>query len=146
MGKSKMPDHWLTIILIFLLLASCITYIVTPDDIIPDYRGWTGWIDDVLVALFCLVLSAIAVISILPPKVSCLLVGVPILCMAYIVLPFDLIPDFIPAIGWLDDLAAALTALISTLAGLKGAVNYFRGNPQVNQIEMSDGEWEDIEE
>jgi len=145
MGKIKMPDHWLTIVLTFLLLAACITYIVAPDDIIPDYHGWTGWIDDVLVALFCLVLSAIAIISILPPKVSCLLVGLPILCVAYIVLPFDLIPDLIPVVGWLDDLAAALIALASTLAGLKGATNYFRGNPKGSQIELSEGEWEDIE-
>ena len=29
--------------------------------------------------------------------------------IAYIILPFDLIPDFTPALGWLDD--ATLTAL-----------------------------------
>jgi uncharacterized membrane protein YkvA (DUF1232 family) len=145
MGKPRMPQHWLTVVLIFLLLAACITYIVTPDDIIPDYRGWTGWIDDVLVAIFCLVLSAIAVLFILPKGVSCFLVFIPAVCALYILWTFDLIPDFIPFFGWLDDVGAALMGVSSFVKGLKGAFNSFSEKSQVNQIEISDGEWEDIE-
>ena len=145
MSKFRMPNHWLTVVLVFLLLAACITYIVVPVDIIPDYRGWTGWIDDVLVALFCFVLSVVAILSILPLKVSLLLVVLPIMCVAYILSPIDAFPDFLPIISWIDDLAAALVGLASTLAGLKAAVNYLRGKPKLNQIEISSGQWEDVE-
>lgn len=36
---------------------------------------------------------------------AALAVGLWCLQAAYIVLPFDLLPDFIPVIGWIDDLA-----------------------------------------
>jgi len=124
LSKFRLPNHWLTVVLVFLLLTVCITYIVVPVDIIQDYRGWTGWIDDILVVLFCFVLSVVAILSILPLKVSLLLVVLPVLCVAYIVSPIDAFPDFLPIIGWLDDLVAALAGLAATLAGLKAAVSY----------------------
>lgn len=33
------------------------------------------------------------------------------LCIAYILNPFDLLPDVVPVVGWADDLAAALIGL-----------------------------------
>jgi uncharacterized membrane protein YkvA (DUF1232 family) len=35
----------------------------------------------------------------------------PLLALLYLVSPFDVVPDFLPLIGWLDDLA-----LIAALA------------------------------
>ena len=43
-----------------------------------------------------------------PPKVKISIIG----ALTYLVVPFDLIPDFIPASGFSDDLVA-LTAVIS---------------------------------
>lgn len=34
-----------------------------------------------------------------------------VLALLYVVLPFDLVPDLIPVVGWLDDLGVASLAL-----------------------------------
>lgn len=39
-----------------------------------------------------------------------------ILALLYIVSPVDLIPDFIPVVGWADDLAVAVAAGVAALA------------------------------
>ncbi len=36
------------------------------------------------------------------------------ICLAYIVFPFDLVPDYIPLLGWLDD-SVVLILLMNTL-------------------------------
>ena len=36
-------------------------------------------------------------------KMSFLTVFVSVFAIAYIIFPFDLIPDYIPVIGWIDD-------------------------------------------
>ena len=45
-----------------------------------------------------------------PPHIKALIVG----AIGYIVLPFDLIPDMIPGIGWLDDIGTAATVLLAS--------------------------------
>ena len=145
MNKTRMPQHWLTVILIFLLLAACITYIAAPNDLIADDRGWTGYIDDVLITIFSFILSAVAIFMILPKGVSFWLLFVPTISVVYVLWTFDLIPDFIPFLGWLDDVGVALIGLSSFVKGLKMAHRSLTANPQVNQIEMSNGQWEDVE-
>ena len=36
-------------------------------------------------------------------KMSFLTMGATILAIAYIIFPFDLLPDYIPFLGWIDD-------------------------------------------
>jgi len=141
MGKSRTQKRWPTAILVFLFVAACRVYIQTPEDLIPDYRGWVGWIDDALVGASCLVLTAIAIASILRGRVSFLSVGVPVLCAAYFLSPFDLIPDTINTIGMLDDMAAVVVALLS----VEGAFSSLTGEPQAKRQEISGGDWADVE-
>lgn len=42
-----------------------------------------------------------------------------VVMLAYIVLPTDLIPDFAPVIGWVDDLAAGVGLIASVVSAIK---------------------------
>jgi uncharacterized membrane protein YkvA (DUF1232 family) len=45
------------------------------------------------------------------PRVPTLLKAVPLLALLYVLSPIDLVPDFIPGLGQLDDLGIILAAL-----------------------------------
>lgn len=42
-----------------------------------------------------------------PTRIKTLIIG----ALGYLILPVDLIPDFIPVVGWTDDLGALLAAI-----------------------------------
>jgi uncharacterized membrane protein YkvA (DUF1232 family) len=42
-----------------------------------------------------------------------------VLAVLYVLMPFDLVPDFALVVGWIDDLGVMLTALTSLLIALR---------------------------
>ena len=53
----------------------------------------------------------------LAPETPAWLKGLMLLIPAYLLNPFDLIPDFIPVVGWLDD-AIIIPLMVSVLVRL----------------------------
>ena len=46
---------------------------------------------------------------------------VALLALLYVLSPVDAIPDFIPVVGWADDLLVGLVGLIALLCGARGS-------------------------
>ena len=42
------------------------------------------------------------------------------IAVIYIICPIDLMPDFIPVIGWVDDVFAGLIGIVFLFKGFKG--------------------------
>ncbi len=88
------------------------------------------------------------------PRVPFYLKGIPFLSLVYIVMPIDLIPDVIPALGQLDDLgvfAVALEAFIllspkhvvaEHMADIAAGRGYGRGYGARGDV--IDGEWHTV--
>lgn len=65
--------------------------------------------EDVAAAYFCAIDPAT------PPRVR----GILLAALAYFILPFDLIPDFIAAVGFTDDIAVLAAAISAVRANMK---------------------------
>src|SRR5881409_3634631 len=66
-----------------------------------------------------------------PAKVKATLTGVA----AYLAMPFDLIPDFIPVLGYLDDLVLVILVFDGVLNQIDEAIvaEYWKGDPATLQ-------------
>ena len=66
-----------------------------------------------------------------PAKVKATLTGVA----AYLAMPFDLIPDFIPVLGYLDDLVLVILVFDGVLNQIDEAIvaEYWKGDPAMLQ-------------
>lgn len=66
----------------------------------------------------------------LDPQVSVLAKLIPVAALAYVVMPFDLIPDVFPVLGQLDDIAIILLGMRLFIALCPPArVRWHRGDP-----------------
>lgn len=77
-----------------------------------DARAWAGFIPD------CIVLFKRLIGDARVPRSRKILLGV---MMAYLAMPFDLVPDFIPIAGQLDDAIIVAAVLRSVLRAAGGA-------------------------
>jgi uncharacterized membrane protein YkvA (DUF1232 family) len=65
-------------------------------------------------------------------RMSWLTTVIVIFCVAYIIDPFDLIPDFIPVIGWIDD-GAVLYLLLWRLVNETHRYNRYKAMGRKSQ-------------
>ena len=66
----------------------------------------------------------------LDPQVSILAKLIPAAVLAYVIMPFDLIPDVVPVLGQLDDVAVILLGIRLFIALCPPArVRWHRGDP-----------------
>ncbi|MBP5435929.1 DUF1232 domain-containing protein [bacterium] len=75
----------------------------TQQKILDDFSGWVSKVKNIDIAKKAKQLYGFFV----SPKISVAQKAIIAGALLYIISPIDLIPDFIPVIGWLDDLSIA---------------------------------------
>ena len=65
-------------------------------------------------------------------RVPLKLKAIPLLAILYVLLPFDFLPDFIPLLGWIDDIAVVVISILTFLLGINKMkiVNIIKNNPK----------------
>jgi uncharacterized membrane protein YkvA (DUF1232 family) len=71
----------------------------------------SSWLSRPLSLRSLVVQARLAVRLFREPRVPALLKAVPVLAGLYLISPIDLVPDFLPGLGQLDDLGVILAAL-----------------------------------
>ena len=61
-------------------------------------------------------------------RVPLKLKAIPLLAILYVLLPFDFLPDFIPLLGWIDDIAVVVISILTFLFYASSAKLTGRGN------------------
>jgi len=61
------------------------------------------------------------------PKIVVILISV-----IYVILPMDAIPDFIPFVGWVDDLVVSAIGILTAIAAVTGQVRRSSGSRSGN--------------
>jgi uncharacterized membrane protein YkvA (DUF1232 family) len=64
--------------------------------------------------------------------------GMIIACLAYLVLPFDLVPDFIPVVGFTDDAAAFALVLQQLSAEVKNYKSWKEDKDEIIDLNAED--------
>ena len=61
------------------------------------------------------------------PKIVVILISI-----IYVILPMDAIPDFIPFVGWVDDLVVSAIGILTAIAAVTGQVRRSSGTRSGN--------------
>ncbi|MFN7171546.1 MAG: YkvA family protein [Fimbriimonadaceae bacterium] len=68
-------------------------------------------------------------------------IWVPILALAYVFSPIDIIPDVIPVLGWTDDLMMAFTAFVGLSMWMRNKYSQMAQKaPQPAMVAVSNGQ------
>jgi uncharacterized membrane protein YkvA (DUF1232 family) len=76
----------------------------------------------------------------LAPETPIWLKGLMLLIPAYLISPIDIIPDFIPVLGWVDD-AIVIPLLVSFIVSLLPRTIENRGRGEHDDGPTIDGNW-----
>ena len=60
---------------------------------------------------------------------------IPFIAILYVLLPFDFLPDFIPLLGWIDDIAVVVISILTFLFYASSAKLSGRGNEEDHHTE-----------
>ena len=90
------------------------------------------------------------------PRVPMVLKIIPVLSMAYVIMPIDLVPDMIPVLGQLDDIGVIILGIetfikmspANVVAEIRSQLEsgnvHDKSNSQSSNDNVVDGEWKEV--